>query len=1368
MSTSESIAPSVSLSKKEAEHIDSLTKEAWEVSRTSPNQGLELARKALELSQKGNYKKGIAYSKAAIGACNTWLSNYNEALENAHEAQKELHALEEFVKEFEVLYVISAIFYYLGDYDKQADYCYRSYELAKQVDHKDGMANALNGLGTVYYTIGENEKAVETLKEGLSIVEDSGNKAIMTRILDGLGTAYSNLQDYENALAHMNRTLLVLEELDIKQTLSYAHDGTGTIHLNLGDQDKAIEHFQKSLQLRQEMGFRAGESESLYHIGQVFYQAGDFLKAQKHYKEALEIAEEIDSKQLCYRCHLGLSDLYEQMGNLKEFAYHFRAYHRYKEQHSAEENQKKVKTIELETRMKQMLEEKSVLEEQNQELADFNDSLQTLSEVGKELTSTFDIDAILVRIYERVNSLMDANVLLIGLYDEDTDILSMRFAMEEGKRLPEVQFKVSDDSSRLACWTVANKKEAVIRDYEKDIERYTGKTPPPAVGKRTETIVYLPLMVQEKVIGVLSVQSFESNAYSDYHQNVIRNIGTYAAIALQNAEIYNSVENEVAKRTEEIEKNHRNAQLLSEIGQQLISTLEIETVFEHLHDNVNQLMDATIFGIRLYDPESQTISYRYEMESGERHDVISISMDNKNNYSVWCVEHKQPLHIVDHLNEYQKYVEEINVVDGEMPESLLFQPLMKGDDVLGVISVQSFEKFAYTEYHLNILKTLGSYMVIALENAKNYETMEAQVKKRTRDVVRLSQLGKEIISYLSVEQIVSSTYDILNTMMDAPSFGIGVLDEEKGIITFPGYIEEGELLTGGSYELHEEDRMTIACFNNEYEILIGDYEKEHSQYVKQNYTPKMGKSVESLIYLPLKVKDKKIGVITVQSFQKNAYTDYHFNIVKNLAVYAAIALDNARLYEGLEDIVKERTEEVIQQKEEIERNYRSTETLSRIGKDITSSLSIQDIVAGAYSNVNTLMNAECFGIGIYDPAKNEIQMPGFHEKGQVMEDFAYGMDDHNRLAVQCFAKKSEIFIRNYQEEYEDYITGIQRPVSGKDSTSIIYLPVYSKEKVIGVITVQSFEANAFTENHLNILRNLAVYVGIAIENATLYFNLEEKVRERTKEVIEQKEIIEEKNKSITDSIKYAKRIQDATLPQAATLSQYFDDSFILFKPKDIVSGDFYWFESYSDEEGKRKALFAVVDCTGHGVPGAFMSIIGHNALNQIVKEYNITEPGRILEKLDQILQSSLSQKSEHGTIRDGMDIALCSLDLDSNQLEFAGAFNPLWIIREGELLEYKGDKMAIGSGITDNHRYHTHEIKLASNDRIYIFSDGYADQFGGPRGKKFKYNRFKEALVEMHNDSMKEQHLRLESMLEEWRGDIEQIDDVCVLGVRVG
>ncbi len=258
------------------------------------------------------------------------------------------------------------------------------------------------------------------------------------------------------------------------------------------------------------------------------------------------------------------------------------------------------------------------------------------------------------------------------------------------------------------------------------------------------------------------------------------------------------------------------------------------------------------------------------------------------------------------------------------------------------------------------------------------------------------------------------------------------------------------------------------------------------------------------------------------------------------------------------------------------------------------------------------------------------------------------------------------------------------------------------------------------------------------------------------------EVIESKNKDITDSIRYARRIQEAILPEMEFATSIGQSGFVFYKPKDIVSGDFYWMEKKGD-----LLLFAAVDCTGHGVPGAFVSIVCSNLLSQAVNEHGLREPNEILNDVNARLSVTLRQRVDESKVRDGMDIALCCLNRKSGELHFAGAFNPAWVIRNGEIIELKADKFPVGNFEDEELRlYVKQSIQLQKGDRIYIFSDGYSDQFGGPLGKKYKRNQFVNFLQKIQTSPIKEHGNLLEAEHYSWKGECEQIDDILVMGVE--
>ena len=295
---------------------------------------------------------------------------------------------------------------------------------------------------------------------------------------------------------------------------------------------------------------------------------------------------------------------------------------------------------------------------------------------------------------------------------------------------------------------------------------------------------------------------------------------------------------------------------------------------------------------------------------------------------------------------------------------------------------------------------------------------------------------------------------------------------------------------------------------------------------------------------------------------------------------------------------------------------------------------------------------------------------------------------------------------------------------------------------------------------------LVIVFSVFMFNRWRVTQAQKKIIEEQKFLVDEKsKIIEEKNKDITDSINYAKRIQVAILPPDKAVKEHLPECFTLYMPKDVVSGDFYFVERSGN-----KVVFASVDCTGHGVPGAMMSVVGFNYLSQAVNEKQLTKPSDILRFLDIGVNQTLRQSSGSG-VSDGMDLSLCTLDKDTLELQYAGAYNPLWVIRKNKkdtCQEIGADKYPIGVNLDGKaDEYTNHVLQLEKGDAIYLFTDGFADQFGGPKGKKFKYRQLEEKLLAMTEKPMEEQKKLLAAIFREWKGNLEQVDDVLVIGVRV-
>lgn len=368
---------------------------------------------------------------------------------------------------------------------------------------------------------------------------------------------------------------------------------------------------------------------------------------------------------------------------------------------------------------------------------------------------------------------------------------------------------------------------------------------------------------------------------------------------------------------------------------------------------------------------------------------------------------------------------------------------------------------------------------------------------------------------------------------------------------------------------------------------------------------------------------------------------------------------------------------------------------------------------------------------------------------------------------------------------------------GKWNTRLIVLPVnelledmertsQGEMESYGVVRSND-EIGQLTRGYNNMVQKLKTYFD---ELNDMNRNLEAKVKARTSEIAQQKEEIEAqrdklfeqkneietqrdeitqqrdllstKNSEINDSIHYARRIQEAMLPLESQFRTHLPKHFIYYQPRDIVSGDFYWIKKTEDQ-----VIFTAADCTGHGVPGAFMSLLGMAFLNEVVTYMHITQPALILKELRNKVKTALKQNSGELKAKDGMDMSLVTLDLKTHKLQFAGAYNPLYLFRNGELERIEADRMPIGVHLNEKPEFTNHEIQLKQGDLIYMTSDGYIDQFGGEKNKKFKSGRFKSLLQKIQHLPMEEQEQQIYETMQEWMGNNEQLDDIIVIGVRV-
>lgn len=368
-----------------------------------------------------------------------------------------------------------------------------------------------------------------------------------------------------------------------------------------------------------------------------------------------------------------------------------------------------------------------------------------------------------------------------------------------------------------------------------------------------------------------------------------------------------------------------------------------------------------------------------------------------------------------------------------------------------------------------------------------------------------------------------------------------------------------------------------------------------------------------------------------------------------------------------------------------------------------------------------------------------------------LSDIYEQLDDVNR-AFNYYVKYDSVNDLIFNAEQSEKIASIEQNYK-----------IQRGQKEIELLRKEAEIKDLRLRNNTYLLYSLGAAVLLIVAIVILQYRKNIYKTRTNKLLKKQHDEIAEKNKNIMDSIQYAKNIQKAILPAGEKLSQIFTDSFVLSKARDVVNGDFYWFA----EKGN-KVVIAAVDCTGHGVPAAFLNVIGNSHLNNIVHENGILEPAAILERLNERVISSMHGNDLDSHSDDGMDIGLCLFDKSTMQLKFAGAKRPVYYFNNGDLKIIKGDGHPVGGDAYDPKRsYKQHKVTLQSNDSIYLFTDGIVDQFGGKKNKKFMYPRLRELLRKIHDQSMSDQRMVIKDDLMTWKGDLEQTDDILIIGIRV-
>ncbi len=609
---------------------------------------------------------------------------------------------------------------------------------------------------------------------------------------------------------------------------------------------------------------------------------------------------------------------------------------------------------------------------------------------------------------------------------------------------------------------------------------------------------------------------------------------------------------------------------------------------------------------------------------------------------------------------------------------------------------------------------------------------------------------------------------------------------------------------------------------NQYKSLISDYKKKNELRMAGYYQYKIG-----TVYLEANEYSKAIDefLIAAEYYEKIGSYSNKKKIYSNVAfLYAELGqLKNAKKYynKSLE------ISRVLKNRNDISASLMEVATMEIYAKDYTNAQShLEEALQIANSLTDARLLRTCYRLlsQLYQAYGNQKKSKEYYDNfliydKHVKEEDARKREEKANQTITEEKKKSQILIEEkelqslkfkaLEMEKKFKEDSLARAIKAKEDSlarieeektrfaklnELLEKESQFQDAIIEKKELEAQQAKMKLYGAIAGIGLLAVLIIVAVvafiqkrkanrllEQQKIEIEIKsEQIKHKNDELEDAMEKIQYQNKNIMQSINYAQRIQEAMMPKKETMQALFKDSFIFFKPRDVVSGDFYWFKEVVPKEkgieyenkqfasgldiGHEKYVVTAVDCTGHGVPGAFMSMLGYNLLNDIVGK-GIIEPNEILSGLHKGIRTSLNQDATQN--RDGMDMALCVIDPKEKILEYAGAQNPLIYIQDGKLYRVRGNKYPVGGFQVENHEYTKHIIKVDKPTTFYIFSDGFHDQFGGPAGRKFMTKNFRDLLYEIYNMPMEEQKNILELVISEWMGEHEQTDDILVIGFRL-
>lgn len=845
-------------------------------------QALNIYHKALQQAQKSGYAKGVANAYNGMGVTYWRQGKYHKALDFYQRSFKIRKQARDQAGMASSYHNMGLIHEKQGNYPKALKAYRQALVINKKSGNKTTLASSYNDIGGIYSKQGNYDEALNFFHQSLKIKEQINDAWGIAWSYSNIGTIYRKQNQLSAALTYFKKSIKIRKHIGDKWRMGINYDNIGEIYFLQHKYAKALSFFKKSITLKEQIKDQSGIAESHLNLGKLALTQKHFVTAKKHLIKCVQTALETHNKRTARNGFEYLAKVYEATGqyqkalenerlfkkmtdsllnkkNIQKITQLEEQYKAKKREDSLQQVQSKntavlTNTIRRQQRVRNIIlialgltfilvlfyiqkqQSQRKLQKANQEIVQQQDTLQIklasleqiqlLATLGQQITSLLDLDQVFDITYGHLLKQMDIYKLGIGIYATKNEQVTIRFTTGKAQYAKPYTQSISN-KTHLMMWCIKHRKSLRINNFENEYQHYA-----PDYEKRTNSpdkapasIMYVPLMFQQKIIGAIGVHSFQENAYTDYHFSLFENLSLYVAIAIHNTQVYKEVvsqKEEIRQQKEELlsqhidlVKSHKHIQLLSSIGKHITSSLDLDKIFHTIYAHINQLMDAENFAIGIYDQQQQQVNFEFAITQSKRVANFTINTKDKNQLITWSIENQQPFKIGNVAEEYSQYVDNIKTesrllksISVALPVSAIGIPLVIQDQTVGIIIINSYQKNAYNNYQFSLLKSLSNYIATAIDNAHIYKKTLAQKE----EIVKQNNL----INLLLNENQHRVGNDFVAMYAKVAAIGEAELNNEAQLLvkqTLQRITEAMELQNLLSYPFH---RKKLAC--DQYEI----------------------------------------------------------------------------------------------------------------------------------------------------------------------------------------------------------------------------------------------------------------------------------------------------------------------------------------------------------------------------------------------------------------------------------------------------------------------------------------------------------------------------------------------------------------------